>query len=469
MKIDFELFKLSEEKEKRLWKESVIIFDSSALLDIYFLPKRTREKVFDNLFAKKLNGRLWIPSHVSFEYDKNRESIIKKPIIENYKPLKDELLKSIKTSIKTVENNLIDLKNQTKKDDKYPHLQQTDIDSFSSILETFKKDSESFETAIFKQIAEIETEIKELANQDDVLDAIEKYFSVGRDYSFDEILAITKEGKHRYEFSIPPGYEDLKDKKGTQIFGDLIIWKQIIEYASEIKKPILLICNDVKEDWCYKEDGYEKRIKSPREELIKEIFGVAKVEFWMYNLPQFLYKSNEYIAETPEETIDTNKILNFSQFLNERNFKKGKDRNRVINDDFTKCEECDGRDGFGNHISSWGKTNIINEYPDTHTNSKYQSAYIGHCEWCNTLHIECPKCHSVTGILDFDYDEKVECVGGCGITFFVESDNSYDNYGEYEIKIIDHRIVECNGCGEDFIDVNKIGICDECEGKYVED
>lgn len=460
---------MSEERERSLWKNSVIVFDSSALLDFYFLPKQTRKRVIENFFAKTLKGRLWIPFHVSFEYNKNRASIINKPIVENCKPLKDITLKSVRKSIKSIEDNISDLKNKTKKDDKYPHLEQENIDKYRAIVETFKKESEILEMSIIEQIEEAENEIKELASNDDIFEAIEKYFSVGRDFTFEEIVDITKEGKHRYEFSIPPGYMDLKEKKGTQIFGDLIIWKQILEYASEIKKPILFICNDIKEDWCYNEDGKVKRIKSPREELIKEIFDKSKVEFWMYNLPQFLYKSNEFIAETPEEKIDSSKILNFSQFLNERSLKKAKIRNRVIHDELTKCDECYGKDGYGNYLSSWHEEHIVNEYFDTHPNSKYESAYTGNCDWCNTLHIECPKCHSVTAILDVQFDEENECVGGCGIIFYVESDSYPDFIGEYNIRIIDHRIEQCEKCGKDFIDSNSIGLCDECENKYIEE
>ena len=157
---------------------------------------------------------------------------------------------------------------------------------------------------------------------------------------------------HRYEHSIPPGYKDKNDKIGFQIFGDLIIWKQIIEYASEIQKPIIFICNDLKEDWCYIDGTTEKRIKSPREELIKEISDEANIDFWMYNLAQFLYKSNEYLFSSSETIIDDDKISKFSRLLQENKIlKKIKYRNRVIQEEFYDCHECDGNnDGFGNHV-----------------------------------------------------------------------------------------------------------------------
>ena len=66
-------------------------------------------------------------------------------------------------------------------------------------------------------------------------------------------MGIVNEGKLRYEFQIPPGYQDLKEKIGTQIFGDLIVWKQILSHAKAINKNVIFICNDLKIDWCLKD------------------------------------------------------------------------------------------------------------------------------------------------------------------------------------------------------------------------
>jgi len=60
-------FRIDKEKESILWDNAIIVFDSSALLDLYFLPKPERLKVNIEIF-KKLKDRLWIPSHVQFEY-----------------------------------------------------------------------------------------------------------------------------------------------------------------------------------------------------------------------------------------------------------------------------------------------------------------------------------------------------------------------------------------------------------------
>lgn len=85
-------FLLTDEKEEILWEKAIVVFDSSALLDIYFLPISARTKIYSEIFDK-LPERLWIPSHVEFEYLKNRENSISNPISEKYDPLKQKIKK----------------------------------------------------------------------------------------------------------------------------------------------------------------------------------------------------------------------------------------------------------------------------------------------------------------------------------------------------------------------------------------
>jgi len=154
-----------------------------------------------------------------------------------------------------------------------------------------------------EEIKKRDNETKKFVSNDKILDGIDKFFDVGPEYSYQQIMDIVSEGKQRYEYEIPPGYEDSKGKNkkiGTQIFGDLIIWKQIIEYAKQESKNVIFICNDVKIDWCYSEKD-SKRIIKPREELITEIYDVAKAEFWMYNISQFLFQANKFLAANIKE------------------------------------------------------------------------------------------------------------------------------------------------------------------------
>lgn len=548
---------MNDEKETYLWNNAIFVFDSSSLLDLYFVPKNSREKIYEEIF-KKLENRLWLPFHVQYEYLKNREKIIIKPISEKYNPIKTKI-QTIGSSIKNEISKKIDeISRETHKDDKHPHIEQKEIEDFKKNIEIFTSEFKKFEENIIANITNIETEIKNVESDDDVLKSLETYFEIGREFSFEEILEITKEGKHRYEFKIPPGYGDFykKEKIGTQIFGDLIIWKQILEYSKEKKLPIIFITNDIKKDndWCHLDlKATEDRIYSPREELIKEIKDYSDVDFWMYNLPQFLFNSNKYVKSTiKEETIQ-----NISQFLN-NNSKKGNylkfkcnncgtfhkydkeefdldfdcvggsersmgtenqyeaienfkcncgnnitakfevweypvgihnydsielDGAKLIESfyftvdfyddeediDFCTCEECSGnKDEMGNGVSFYNNIEITNEYDVKHPNHKYQYAISGNCDWCNTLHIKCPKCDIVNSFSEYKNDQNIECEGGCGLIFNKDTNDDFENIGEFQLKIIDHRKNKCSNCGETFIDKNGGDICDECEEKYNE-
>jgi|GEM_PF-377247 len=558
-------YRLTDEKEGVLWKDAIIVFDSSALLDLYFSPKSERQKIDKEIFSE-LKDRLWIPNHVQYEYLKNREKIIKKPITEKYDPLKKKIQNLTTRRKSEISKRIDEIIRETINGDKHPHLKQDSLNDFKKIVEDFEKKTEDFQKQtedfqkdILKEITTVEKEITDVENDDDVLDSLEEHFKVGREYTFNEIIEITKEGKHRYEFKIPPGYGDYYkgEKKGTQIFADLIIWKQILEFSKDEKKPIIFITNDITkdDDWGYiDKKATEPRIYSPREELIKEIKDNSSVDFWMYNLPQFLYQANKHL----KSTIKDETIQNFFQFINTKKNKSnylkfkcnkcgrihkyhesefdldfdcigGSERNMGTENqyqaeehfecscgneievkfevweypvgihnydsveldgakllesfyftidffedeyepDIITCDECTGnKDQMGNMVDFYSKIDLINEYDNTHENHKFSSVISGNCDWCNSLHIRCAKCGAANAIPEIKYDEKIECEGGCGLIYFVDTSEDTDHIGEFDLKLLDHRIEQCSVCGKDFIDTNMTETCDECEDKYNEE
>lgn len=322
----FDLYELSSEKERRLWEDCIFIFDSSALLDFYQIPKEAREIIYSDVF-EKLNDRLWIPYHVQYEYMKNRQRVIKEPISKKYIPLQKKINDLLNIVKKDLLGKAKEIKNDTKKNNTHPNLKQEEIELFIEKIHTFSDTTNSFNEKILKEVKVKTTEISNIEQNDDVVKSLKKYFSIGKEFSFEEILKITKEGKHRYEFDIPPGYGDSRGKnrkKGTQIFGDLIIWKQILNYSIKAKKPIIFITNDITkdDDWCYQ---YKGNITAPREELVKEIKDYSGVEFWMYSLSQYLYKANKFI----KSDINNKVIENISDHIAKREVKLTKN---ILND-----------------------------------------------------------------------------------------------------------------------------------------
>ena len=265
----------------------------SALLEFYYYSDNAKRNIFDAI-SKTLKGRLWIPSHAAYEYQKNRNSTIRKLYLEKYDPLEKDSLQSIQTILESMNGKITDFQNKTMFADTHPFVIPQIVQKFGRAFTKFNIAFKEFETGVKQEFEKRRSEIGAMSDSDTVLSAVKQYFDIGDAYDFERIMEIVAEGEIRYRNEIPPGYKDAKPKEGTQKYGDLIIWKQIIDYAKKTQKSIIFVTNDIKEDWVYvtKKES-EKKIERPREDLIKEIRDQANVAFWMYTFSDFLYMANE--------------------------------------------------------------------------------------------------------------------------------------------------------------------------------
>ncbi len=307
MNIDrFSQFEYSIDLEQNIWKDCVVVFDTSALLAFYYYTFETQEKIFKNIL-NPLKKRLWLPNHVEFEYLKNRMLTIKKPVGEKYDPIIKNDITSITNYVSDLKNKINDLKQKTSKKDTHPHVE---VDVFNDVVKEMDNLTGVVEEFVDKIKAVINTRVSEIMSietKDFILENIKKTFMVGSPFSFQKQMEVLKDSELRFKNEIPPGYKDSigkNSKSGIQRIGDLIIWYQIIEHATCTKLPIVLVTNDLKEDWCYtKKHSNEVRIERPREELVQEIWDKANVKFWMYNFPQFLYTINKTLRLNIDETV----------------------------------------------------------------------------------------------------------------------------------------------------------------------
>ena len=130
------------------------------------------------------------------------------------------------------------------------------------------------------------------------------------------------------------GYKDSKKEKDEldsfsyggliykKKFGDLIVWRQIIEYAkSSNLKDIIFVTDDAKSDWWWKIDSGGPKTIGARPELVEEISREADVErFYIYNTEGFLNYANEQLnAQIAEQAIEEVRAVTFER------------KNRVIN------------------------------------------------------------------------------------------------------------------------------------------
>ncbi len=323
------IFRISDKEEKELFETGHVVFDSSALLSFYGYTEKISGKYFNKVF-KALDKRLWLPAQVIYEFEKNREKVINKPkgdyhnLVNSNNRKEGGFLDSVKNTINnirkdsnTIHGQINALSEKTIKDDKHPHLKQNSINKFIKELTKFESNIETLSSGFDKLSADtkaqIEQKIKEIDSKstlDNLRERLNTSFSHGTQYPYEKMLSIIREGNFRYENEIPPGYKDKDGKIGFQMFGDLILWFQIIDYAKENSHPIIFVTNDVKEDWWHQEKD-SKHKDSPRHELLYEFKDKTNQNIWFYTTDQLIFKANKYLkTDIPETIIEEVKSAN---------------------------------------------------------------------------------------------------------------------------------------------------------------
>lgn len=283
-----EFYRPSSEDFKKMFDDCIFVLDTNVLLNLYRYTDSTREQLLSIL--NKLKGRVWIPHQTGLEYHYNRPSVV----IEQ-KLVYSNLCNDIKNSFEEF-NSVLDKKlSKYNKQHSTINFQEIRSEVGNSII------------SVIEKLVIQEEEHQNSLEDDEILNKIIEVIgeNVGPAYSQEELDKIYTEGKERYEKKRPPGYEDLKDKEGEykhyndltikNEYGDLIIWKQILDKAIEEKgKPIIFITDDNKEDWWYKLKG---RTISPRVELLNEMNYIANTTFYMYLTDNFMRFAQDYLHE----------------------------------------------------------------------------------------------------------------------------------------------------------------------------
>ncbi len=95
---------------------------------------------------------------------------------------------------------------------------------------------------------------------------------------------------------------------------------------------------------------------------------------------------------------------------------------------FDFCEECDPGDDHFPGVVQWHGFEGL-------TGDVEKIAAAGSCDWCGGLHIRCHTCEAITGIQEALYEEPIECLGGCGTTFIVKTENAKDGMYDYVLTV----------------------------------
>jgi len=256
-------YQRTPEELARLWNNAIFVPDANILLHCLRHSSEVREELLRIL--ELLRESLWYPYQVGLEFHRHRLEV-EAAGLDAY----DRLLKDYEVIFNQARDKLRQLR-------AHPSI---DVERELSAIDMFFAD---FSARVEEARTRHPTDA--LGRAAERLTAIFEG-RVGAKPTAERLAAIKKEGEDRYAKKIPPGYMDAKkDSPDGGKFGDLIIWRDLIDKAREAKKPLIFISDDVKEDWWRLHRG---RKLGARPELLEEFKAATGEEFHIYELGQFL-------------------------------------------------------------------------------------------------------------------------------------------------------------------------------------
>lgn len=270
------------ERRENLWKNCFFVFDTNVLTSVYKRSDDARDALYKVIGS--LGDRLWIPYQVVHELLDNRASIA-----HTQAGLYSAAIENLTAVLDSFDSTT-----------KHPFLPEALHKEFVDVSR--------------KVIGELESKRDfhdSRLNTDDVKAALAEMLKgkVGARYSEEKLRGIISEGEKRYANRIPPGFEDINKHKGSTVFsdvckryGDLIIWKQVIEKAKKEGKPVIFVTGEQKDDWWDRHGG---KTIGPLPRLIEEFAEEAGQDFFLYSHHHFLDLANTYLAQnTSSEVIE---------------------------------------------------------------------------------------------------------------------------------------------------------------------
>lgn len=279
-------FANDEARREELWANCLFVFDTNVYTGIYKRSDDARDAFYN--VAENLGQRLWAPYQVIYEYLDNRAKIS-----HDQSCIYEE-------AISGVESIVTSLEIQTK----HPFLSVGLHSEFIAIADRVKEELVGKKEFYRSRIHNDDIRSRLL----DILDG-----KVGEKYSKAELGGIIKEGEVRYANMDAPGFKDSGKHKGSNVFdhvckryGDLIMWKQILDKAKAESKPVILVTEEQKDDWWEKAGGMTI---GPLPELIEEFSTVTGQDFYLYSYHHFLELANAYLKQaTSEDVINEVKV-----------------------------------------------------------------------------------------------------------------------------------------------------------------
>ncbi|MEX0740985.1 MAG: PIN-like domain-containing protein [Pseudohongiella sp.] len=353
-------YSASQQELGNLWKDdkTLFVFDANVLLNLYGYALQTRNDFFKIL--KSIEGQIWIPYHAGLEYQKRRL----------------EVIKNEKSIFSEIDRNLDKVQNVFKSDFEQLALKRR-FPKLAENTERLEKEISRSIASYRKSVAHWNSEQPCVRSHDSIRDDLNSLFEgkVGEKPKSQEWLDnLYKEGAERFRNRIPPGFKDAskaKKEEDTHFFydglnyerqfGDLIIWKQIIQKSKEKDiASVIFVTDDAKDDWWYKIHSNGNKVIGPLAEIQAEIFGESDISaFHMYSTSMFMKDSESYLSVE----VDENSII-------DARASHSKPRHKYRADNLNQLRDSQNfivNEYLKKHESSFGKLSEImsqNRFPD---------------------------------------------------------------------------------------------------------
>ncbi len=436
--------------EDKLWENGLIVFDTCVLLDFYYMIPDYQEIMSDIL--NYLSDRIWLPAQVAYEYEKNRESVMLKPISENYKDgdiQSNRFVQTLKTYIA-----------QWEKQYYHPYLDDAKLKEIKDSLAVIEPEITKIKTTVAMEYQTRKQEIRDIQQKDFVSTAV-RNLTHGDPYRFSEIKEIVREGSYRYANQIGPGYKDKDTKSGIRQYGDLIIWKEIMRHAREKRRDVIFITNDTKGDWVIVDESkIDKRydspcpdeIGNPRRELLVEFEEETDQKIWFYKSTDLIRKLEEMYQPKQAEIAFYGKLGQVRDVLERIERERNIRQNRTEESLLIRCDKCgelfvvDADDlefeWEGGVVADRGMGD----------ESQYDAENYVVCPHCgNDIELKFQVWEYPMGAFNY---QNIEIEGG-----EVEEPidlSEYISFDNYET---------CERCGERAV-LNSMGLCEQCEEEF---
>lgn len=281
----------------------IFAFDANALTHIYQMPEALSERYLTIL--EKYSDRLWLPHHAASEYHRN--------IIGAFKDA-CEPLSRIRTLSTNIEKLLLDADETTK--------------MWHWYNEPFKNIRKELQTLVETATSERDNRFRK---HDQIKERIATLFDgkVGPECTKEQAEQFNNDGNERVKKLRPPACK-VDSEKNTNQHGDVIIWRQLLNFAKKSNRDIVFITDDIKNNWFLFDAA--NTVLGPRPELVLEARRVAKVLFWACTTIKFI--------EIGQEKLKLEKSAELNNFiaLEEKAAKEAGASNRVSAPTFSTKE-----------------------------------------------------------------------------------------------------------------------------------